>query len=470
VDGGQTTPRPGSKLQLVFWGAMDQDGQVVVIGGGAAGLMAAGQAGSAGAQVLLLERTGRLGTKLRITGKGRCNLTNIADLDDFMEHFAFPGQVRMAGDPSRGGAHLFMRNVFSRFFAPDLLAFLEDLGVATVVERGGRVFPVGSHSPSGATGAHQVAEALARFALEQGVQIRLRSRVTRLLREDGRLLGVALESGDRIGSAAVIIATGGASYPETGSGGDGYRLAEQVGHTVVPIRPALVPLVVSGTEPRAMMGLSLRNVEVRLLLDGREIARDFGEMLFTHYGISGPIILTLSGPAVARKGRGHLEMAINLKPGLSPEKLDARLRRDLDQHGKRTYRNLLKALLPQKMIDVVAARSGIPPHKPGHQITAIERRRLRDLLHDFRLTIVGHRPLEEAIVTAGGVDTDEIDPRTMVSRQLGGLFFAGEVLNVQADTGGYNLQAAFSTGYVAGRAASRLARNRNSLGSPSGQR
>jgi predicted Rossmann fold flavoprotein len=202
-----------------------------------------------------------------------------------------------------------------------------------------------------------------------------------------------------------------------------------------------------------MMGLSLRNVEVRLLLDGQEIARDFGEMLFTHYGVSGPIVLTLSGPAVARLGRGHLEIAINLKPGLSPEKLDARLRRDLDQHGKRAYRNLLKGLLPQKMIDVVVARSGIPSHKPGHQITAAERQRLRELLHDFRLTVVGHRPLEEAIVTAGGVDTREIDPRTMASRLVHGLFFAGEVLDVQADTGGYNLQAAFSTGYVAGKAA-----------------
>jgi predicted Rossmann fold flavoprotein len=192
---------------------------------------------------------------------------------------------------------------------------------------------------------------------------------------------------------------------------------------------------------------------VRLLLDGQEIASDFGEMLFTHFGVSGPIILTLSGPAVARLGWGRLELSIDLKPGLSPEKLDLRLQRDLDQHGKRTYRNLLKGLLPQKMIGTVIARTGIPPDKPGHQITATERLLLRDLLHDFRLTIVGHRPLEEAIVTAGGVDTREIDPRTMASRLVGGLYFAGEVLDVQADTGGYNLQAAFSTGYVAGRAA-----------------
>ena len=204
-----------------------------------------------------------------------------------------------------------------------------------------------------------------------------------------------------------------------------------------------------------MMGLSLRNVAVRLLLDGQEVAHDFGEMLFTHYGVSGPIILTLSGPAVVHLGTGRLEMAINLKPALTAEKLDARLQRDLDQFGKRSYRNLLKGLLPQKMIDVMVARTGISPDKPGHQINAAERQRLRELLQDFRLTIVGHRPLEEAIVTAGGVDTREIDPRTMSSRLVDGLYFAGEVLNVQADTGGFNLQAAFSTGYVAGQAAAR---------------
>jgi hypothetical protein len=300
-----------------------------------------------------------------------------------------------------------------------------------------------------------VAEALTRFATEQGVQIRRQSRAVHLVGDGDRVRGVALESGEQVTARAVVVATGGASYPKTGSSGDGYDLAAQVGHTIVPIRPALVPLVVAGPEPRAMMGLSLRNVEVRLLLDGQEVARDFGEMLFTHYGVSGPIILTLSGPAVVRLGRGRLEMSINLKPGLSPEKLDARLRRDLDRYGKRSYRNLLKGLLPQKMIDVVALRTGIPPDKPGHQITAQERGQLRYLLHDFRLTITGHRALDEAIVTAGGVDTQEVDPRTMASRLVKGLYFAGEVLDVQADTGGYNLQAAFSTGYVAGQAAAR---------------
>jgi len=414
--------------------------RVVVVGGGPAGLMASGQAATAGVPTLLLERTGHLATKLRITGKGRCNLTNTADLDEFLIHFAFPDEE----DESR----FFLRNAFARFFAPDLIAFFENLGVPTVVERGGRVFPASND-------ARQVADALVRFARSRGVEIRPQCRVARLLYQRSRVRGVELESGERIEAGAVVIATGGASYPKTGSSGDGYRLAEQVGHAIIPVRPALVPLVVSGSEPRAMMGLSLRNVEVRLLLNGQETAREFGEMLFTHYGVSGPIILTLSGPAVVRLGKGRLEMSINLKPALSPEKLDARLQRDLDRFGKRTYRNLLKGLLPQKMIDVMVTRTGIPPDKPGHQITAEERGKLRELLHDFRLTIIGHRSLDEAIVTAGGVDTRQVDPRTMASRLAQGLYFAGEVLNVQADTGGYNLQAAFSMGYVAGQAAAK---------------
>ena len=405
--------------------------------------MAAGQAAVDGAPVLLLERTARLGTKLRITGKGRCNLTNTAELDEFLAHFATPNE--------EGESHLFLRNAFARHFAPDLIAFFEDLDVPLVEERGGRIFPASND-------AQQVAEALVRFARDKGVVIRLQSRVVRLVYPGAgsRVAGAVLQDREKVEAGAVIVATGGASYPKTGSTGDGYRLAEQVGHTIVPVRPALVPLVIAGAEPRAMMGLSLRNVEAGLLLDGHEFAREFGEMLFTHYGVSGPIILTLSGPAVQRLGQGRLEMSINLKPALSAEKLDARLMRDLDRHGKRSYRNLLKGLLPLKMIDVFAARSGIPPDKPGHQITAGERGRLRELLQDFRLTIVGHRPLEEAIVTAGGVDVREVDPRTMASRLAEGLYFAGEVLNVQADTGGYNLQAAFSTGYVAGQAAARF--------------
>lgn len=415
----------------------------MIVGGGPAGMMAAAQAQATapGAHVLLLERMPRLGTKLRITGKGRCNLTNSAPMDEFMTHFAFPDE--------KGTDPYFLRNAFARFFAPDLVAFFASIGVETVEERGGRVFPVSND-------AHHVADALAGYVRAKGVDIRLRSRVDELVRCEGKVAGVVLDSGEQISAGATVITTGGASYPGTGSSGDGYRLARQVGHQVVSPRPALVPLVIAGSEPRRMMGLSLRNVEVRLLLDGVEFVREFGEMLFTHYGVSGPIILTLSGPAIQRLRQGKVEMCINLKPALDADKLDARLRRDMDQFGKRTYSNLLKELLPRKMIDVVIDRTGIPADKPAHQITTEERTRLRELLHGFCLTIVGHLPLEQAIVTAGGVETAEVDPRTMASRLVGGLYFAGEVLNVQADTGGYNLQAAFSTGYVAGQAAARL--------------
>ena len=404
---------------------------VILVGGGPAGLMAAGQAAAAGAPVLLLERMGRLGTKLRLTGNGRCNLTNLTDLDDFLAHFGESGP--------------FLRNAFARFFAPDLLAFFEELGVPTEVEEGGRVFPASNE-------ARDVAEALACFIREQGVEVRLHNRVARLLLDGDRAQGVALEDGQQIAAGAVIVATGGASYPQTGSSGDGYRLAKQAGHEVAPIRPALVPLVIAGPEPKAMMGLSLRGVGARLLLDDQELAHDSGEMLFTHYGVSGPLILTLSGPAVEWMGRGRLELSIDLQPALTAEELDAELRAELEQHGRRTCQNLLKALLPAKMVDVIVARTGIPPGKPAHQVTAVERARLRALLQDFRLPVAGHRPLAEAMVTAGGVDTREVDPMTMGSRLVEGLYFAGELLDVQADTGGFNLQAAFSTGYVAGRA------------------
>jgi predicted Rossmann fold flavoprotein len=411
---------------------LTSSGLVIVVGGGPAGLMAAGQAAAAGAPVLLLERMGRLGTKLRLTGNGRCNLTNLADLDDFLAHFGKSGP--------------FLRNAFARFFAPDLLAFFEGLGVPTVVEEGGRVFPASNE-------ARDVAEALDRFTQGQGVEVRLHSRAARLLLDGDLVWGVALEDGQQIAAGAVIVATGGASYPQTGSSGDGYRLAEQAGHTLAPIRPALVPLAIAGPEPRAMMGLALRGVEARLLIDGQELARGSGEMLFTHFGVSGPLILTLSGPAVEWIGRGRLELSIDLRPDLTAEQLDAELRAELERHGRRTFRNLLKGLLPAKMADVVAARSGILPGKPAHQVTAAERARLGALLQDFRLAVAGHRPLAEAMVTAGGIDTREVDPTTMASRLVKGLYFAGELLDAQADTGGFNLQAAFSTGYVAGRAA-----------------
>jgi predicted Rossmann fold flavoprotein len=421
---------------------------VVVVGGGPAGLMAAGQAAQLGARVLLLERGRRLGTKLRITGKGRCNVTNTDPVDDFLAHF---GTIPTPGDDSSR----FLRNAFARFFASDLIAFLEALGVPLKVERGGRVFPASDD-------AHQVAEALARFVENAGVEVQLRSRAQSLHvgGSPSAVRGVQLFGGQRIPVDQVVVATGGASYPRTGSTGDGYLMAQATGHTVIPPRPALVPLTTQGDEAEQMQGLSLRNVEVRVLRDGIEVGRDFGEMLFTHYGVSGPIVLTLSGPAVVELGKGRVELAINLKPALSEDKLDARLLRDLDRLGRRQFRAILEGLLPKKMIPVMAARVRIALDRPAHQITAAERGRLRAELQDFRLTVVGHRPLAEAIVTAGGVSTRDLDPRTLESRRVRGLYFAGEVMNVQADTGGYNLQAAFSTGFVAGQATAWAMRER----------
>jgi predicted Rossmann fold flavoprotein len=395
-------------------------------------MMAAGRAAECGAQVLLLEKTKRLGNKLRITGKGRCNLTNVADLPDFIAHFGPNG--------------LFLRNAFARFFNQDLIDFFAAQGVPTVVERGQRVFPASND-------AHQVADALADYLRQNGARVRFKARVAKLKAEGGRIAGVQIEGGELLTANAVVVATGGASYPRTGSTGDGYRLSKALGHTIVPIRPALVPLVVKEGHAEALQGLSLKNVEVSLLLDDQPVTCQFGEMLFTHFGVSGPIILTLSAQAVDRLGQGRLELSINLKPALSDKQLDRRLQRDFDRFGKRAFRNILKELLPRKMIALFVRLTGIPPDKPGHQITAAERERLFSLLRDFRLTIVGHRPIAEAIVTAGGVSTREVDPRTMASHLVKGLYLCGELLDINADTGGYNLQAAFSTGYVAGQSA-----------------
>jgi predicted Rossmann fold flavoprotein len=411
--------------------------QVIVVGGGAAGLMAAGQAAAQGAETLLLEKMKRPGRKLRITGKGRCNLTNITPLPDFVAHFS-------------GGR--FLRQAFSQFFSAELVAFFEALGVCTVTERGGRVFPASER-------AQEVVDALVRWVGERGVTLRTQARVGRLLVEEGRVVGVQVGGGSRAPgqvyrAGAVILATGGASYPATGSTGDGYRLAESVGHNIVPIRPALVPLETAGDVAPRLQGLSLRNVAVRLQVDGKKRAEGLGEMLFTHFGVSGPLVLSQSRQAVDALQRGQeVTLCIDLKPALDERKLDARLLRDLDTHGKRQFRTLLKDLLPQKLIPVCIDLTGIPPHKVAHQITAQERQRLRRWLKDFRLEVTGHRSFAEAIITAGGVDTRQVDPRTMASRLVKGLYFAGEVLDVDADTGGYNLQAAFSTGWVAGRAA-----------------
>ncbi len=406
---------------------------IIVVGGGASGMMAAGRAAALGAPVLLLEKTPKLGNKLRITGKGRCNLTNMAPWSDFVAHFGPNGR--------------FLYGAFSRFFVDDLRAFLSERGVPTVVERGGRVFPE-------ANDANLVAAALMSYMRAGNVTLRRRAPVTRLLTAGDRIAGVQSE-GREFRGRAVIVAVGGASYPSTGSSGDGYTLLAEVGHTIIPPRPALVPLITAEPFVAGLRGLSLRNVRATLLLDEQPLASLFGEMLFTPYGVSGPLVLTLSKQAAEAATRGRAELSIDLKPALNDEELDARLRRDLDQYGRRSYRRLLAGLLPRLLIDVFVELTGIAPEKPGNQITAAERSRLHRLLRDFRLTIVGPRPLSEAIITAGGVAVDELDPRTMESKRIRGLYCCGEVIDVDADTGGYNLQAAFSTGYVAGEAAAR---------------
>jgi predicted Rossmann fold flavoprotein len=425
--------------------------RLIVVGGGPAGMMAAGQGALLGAETLLLEKMNQPGRKLRLTGKGRCNLTNVAPLPDFIERF---------GDNGR-----FLRYAFSQFFNQELMTFLEDQGIRTVTERGGRVFPISGQ-------AQDVVDALIQWINKCGVNLQTQSTVSSMILEGERVAGVQVfdtysrkkESDEKrrltgrvIQADAVIIATGGASYPGTGSTGDGYRLAASVGHTIVPIRPALVPLETAGDTANRLQGLSLRSVIVKVFIDEKKRAESFGEMLFTHFGVSGPIILSLSRRIVDMlRLDKKVVISIDLKPALDHSKLDDRLLRDLDAHGKRQFRTLLRELLPSKLIPVCIDLTGVPADKAGHQITAEERKRLLLWLKDFRLDVIGYRSIDEAIVTAGGVNTREIDPRSMASRLVKGLYFAGEVLDIDAATGGYNLQAAFSTGWLAGRAASRM--------------
>jgi len=407
--------------------------KVIVVGAGAAGLMAAGRAAEMGAHTLLLEKMSGPGRKLAITGAGRCNLTNVSPLAEFIQHFGPNGR--------------FLRQAFSQFFASDLVEFLSAHGLATVTERGGRVFPA-----SGI--AKDVLETLARWVGESGVTLRTSSPVRRLIVEGQRVLGVGLQHGRVFRADAVILATGGASYPATGSTGDGYELARSVGHSIVPIRPALVPVETAGRTARTLQGLSLKNVTVSVRANGKKRAQAFGEMLFTHFGVSGPIVLSLSKTVVdALRSGEKVSVSIDLKPALDDRQLEARLLRDLAAHGRQKFGTLLRGLLPRKLIPLCAESVQVPPDKLAHQVTAAERKRLRVWLKDFQLDVTGYRPFEEAIITAGGVDTREVYPRTMASRLVDGLYLAGEVLDVDGDTGGYNLQAAFSTGWVAGQSA-----------------
>lgn len=414
------------------------DFPIIVIGAGPAGLMAAGQAATHGAHVVLLEKMPKPALKLGLTGKGRCNLTNTAPVQEFIQAFGPQGR--------------FLHPAFSRFFSTQLREFLDNLGLATQVERGGRVFPTSEDAPL-------VARTLADWVRAEGVKIRTRTRVSAIATSDGRISGVHIqERGEResfVKARQVILAAGGASYPGTGSTGQGYDLVRRLGHTVEPVFPALVPLEVAEKETvRQIQGLSLRNVRVFAESRGKKLGSEFGEMLFTHFGLSGPVILSLSQEVVrAWETGGEVKVHIDLKPALDEQKLDARLVRDFRDRGRQQLKTVLKGMLPAGLIPICLEQTGLPGDKTASQLTARERRVLRIWLKDVSFTISGHRSFAEAIVTAGGVSIKEIDPRSMQSKLFTGLYLAGEILDLAGPTGGYNLQAAFSTGWLAGESA-----------------
>ena len=404
--------------------------QIVVIGGGAAGLMAAVIAGREGARVILLEKMNMVGKKMGITGKGRCNITNSADISDFIKNT--PGNGK------------FLYGAYERFSNVDLLALLHEWGLKTKVERGGRVFP---ESDS----ALEVRNLFMKMLKKYNVTVHLNEAVTKIITKDNVVTGVVTTK-ESYACEAVIIATGGASYPLTGSTGDGYRLAEGVGHSITDIRPSLVPIVTEESWVKDIMGLSLRNVEVSIVSKEKVEAKMFGEMMFTHFGVTGPTILSLShtvGKLLRKKKTAPIAVSINLKPALTAEVLDKRLQKDFDLYSKKQLANGMKDLLPSNLIPIIISLAKLDPAKPINQITKEERQQLCHVLQHMTLTVKGLRPIEEAIVTAGGISIKEFNPKTMESKLVKGLYGAGEVLDIDAFTGGYNLQAAFSTGYVA---------------------
>ena len=404
--------------------------KIIVIGAGPGGMMAAAKAAENGAEVLLLEKMNRVGKKMLITGKGRCNITNAADVPEIIRNITGNGR--------------FLYSALQSFDNQDVMRFFQEHGVEIKVERGQRVFPVSDK-------AQDAVDAMYMYLDELGVKIRTEARVMDILIAEGHAAGVRLVDGEILSASAVILATGGASYPGTGSTGDGYAMAEALGHTIVPLRPSLVPLETEEDWPLAAQGLSLRNVRVQLLADGQKIAEEFGEMMFTHFGVTGPIILSLSRPAAQALADGSMvELSINLKPALTPEQLDARLQRDFLKYQRKQLKNALHDLLPSKLIEPVLDLSYLDPDAFVHQTSKEQRLRLAEVLQHMVLTVSRTRPLAEAIVTAGGIATREINPKTMESKKVPGLYLVGEVVDVDAFTGGYNLQAAFSMGAAAG--------------------
>ena len=411
--------------------------KVVVIGGGPAGIMASISASQASEEVILLEKNNSLGKKLLITGKGRCNITTSLDMSEVIENI--PGNGR------------FLYSVFQNYTNQDIIELLKRNGLEVKKERGNRIFPVTDKAQS-------VLDCFIKELKKACVEIKTNSEVVEILVRDNIVYGVKLKSGDIIEADKVILATGGKSYPLTGSNGSGYKLVRELGHTITEIKPSIVPLTADIFLCQSMQGLSLRNVKVTLkdIEKNKEIYNDFGEMLFTHFGVSGPVILSSSAHLVRYKNIDELlnnkkiKLYIDLKPALSFEELDARILRDFEEYKNKDFKNSLDKLLPQKMIETVIDISNINPNKKVNEITREERQRLVSILKGFEVTLTGFRPVEEAIVTAGGVSIKEINPKTMESKLVSGLYFAGEIIDVDAYTGGFNLQIAYSTGYTAG--------------------
>ena len=433
---------------------------VIVIGGGPAGMMAAIAAAEKGHKVDLYEKNEKLGKKLFITGKGRCNVTNDCDTDTLF--------ANVCSNPR------FLYSAFAQLNSQDVIRFFEDRGMPTKTERGGRVFPVSDHSSD-------VIRTLQNELSHSGVKVHLNEEVIELITEKteaeeepeateaaqpsvndkykkkakktgptGKIRGIVLKGGSKVQGDAVIIATGGLSYKTTGSTGDGLKFARESGHRITDCSPSLVPMETAGPDAPCMQGLSLKNVKLKVL-DGKKVLYDdFGEMMFTHFGITGPLVLTASTRIQKQLKKGPLEISIDLKPALDEQQFDARLLREFEAASNKQFHNILGNLYPAKMIPVMIARSGIDEHKPVRDITKAERKKLIEETKNFRMTVTGLRDYKEAIITKGGVNVKDVDPGTMESKVISGLYFAGEVLDLDAVTGGFNLQIAWATGHAAG--------------------
>lgn len=404
--------------------------KVLIIGGGAAGMFAAIAAAETGNQVHLFEKNEKFGKKLYITGKGRCNLTNACDLEKLFEN--------VVSNPK------FLYSAFYGFTNRQTIDFFEEQGMKTKVERGNRVFPMSDHSSD-------VIQALVKKMRSLGVHTHLNTEVKDLLLEDGKARGILLLDDTKVEGDRVIVATGGLSYPSTGSTGDGYRFAKEAGHKITELSPALVPMNIQEEDCKRMQGLSLKNVRLTLYADKKCLYEDFGEMMFTHFGITGPLVLSASSHVTKKYKEKPLTVSINLKPALSAEQLDARLVREFSEARNKQFKNSLASLFPAKMIPVMIERSGISPEKRVNEISREERVEFAEKIQNFRLTVTGFRDYNESIITRGGVCVNEVNPATMESKLVPGLFFAGEVLDLDGLTGGFNLQIAWSTAYAAGK-------------------